>query len=56
MNYLFELKLYILRSRKSTTDIKQIHAETDLSLEAGKSCPSVTSSQQVMSNVRGREG
>lgn len=36
INYLFKFKLYILRSRKATTDIKQIHVETKLSLKVRK--------------------
>lgn len=36
MDYLLELKLHILGARKAATDIKQIHVETNLSLELRK--------------------
>ena len=36
MNYLFKFKLCILRSRKATTNIQQIHVETNFSLESRK--------------------
>ena len=47
-------KLYILRSRKATTNIKQIHVETNLSLESRKLSQSarLTSHEKRMQQVK----
>ena len=54
INYLFKFKLYILRSRKATTNIKQIHVETNLSLESRKLSQSarLTSHEKRMQQVK----